>query len=381
MFKRKDKKGKGETATVTVRDQSQSPPPSAVSNRIQLANPKRSTKINANNFNTADNDTWQETLSVVEGANSTVLIRSFYVNTRTQQREWDEPPSGASNILQASEEMRRMAELQLQDMQIATEGGPDTATDNSVAASAKATASTSTGASAVEFSRNFFRRKEKKKKGKSPPLKQDSGIHYKPNSRISNLTSKNQRGETLDSDLQKALALSLGGNGNDTASACGYKDDAIVHDDEELAIAKALSMSEATAAAYPEDYSETDALRKALEESTMEVATATDHNEGNRAETNMVGDLLGFGTIAAAATQNNVASAQQTEDASTGNVNDDTEGFLDQKMAAAVPTPAPTEKTQGLQKMSSSPSKPTSTSKLARRFSNNEDMIEQAGIV
>lgn len=100
----------------------------------------------------ADGDTWQEYLAVSEkinraaskkskrsgglsslfgrkkkedtksesniDGNSTLVIRSYFENTRTGEKIWDEPPSGASDILPASEEMRRMAELQLNEVQV-----------------------------------------------------------------------------------------------------------------------------------------------------------------------------------------------------------------------------------------------------------------------
>lgn len=103
----------------------------------------------------ADGDTWQEYLAVSEkpktkssngsshggalsffgkknkkksGSNSTsngsdssnLIIRSYFQNMRTGKKVWDEPPSGASNIVPASEEMRRMAEMQLGELYVKT---------------------------------------------------------------------------------------------------------------------------------------------------------------------------------------------------------------------------------------------------------------------
>lgn len=100
----------------------------------------------------ADGDTWQEYLAVSEKLNkaasnkskrsgglsslfgkkkkkdtkpgssvddnSTLVIRSYFENKRTGEKVWDEPPSGASNIIPASEEMRRMAEMQLDEVHV-----------------------------------------------------------------------------------------------------------------------------------------------------------------------------------------------------------------------------------------------------------------------
>eukprot|EP00531_Pseudo-nitzschia_arenysensis_P004572 CAMPEP_0116119326 /NCGR_PEP_ID=MMETSP0329-20121206/2576_1 /TAXON_ID=697910 /ORGANISM="Pseudo-nitzschia arenysensis, Strain B593" /LENGTH=280 /DNA_ID=CAMNT_0003613009 /DNA_START=61 /DNA_END=906 /DNA_ORIENTATION=+ len=102
----------------------------------------------------ADGDTWQEYLAVSEKANksisngskrgglsslfgkknknkssktsdsdtssSNLIIRSYFQNRRTGRKVWDEPPSGASRIVPASEEMRRMAELQLGEIYVKT---------------------------------------------------------------------------------------------------------------------------------------------------------------------------------------------------------------------------------------------------------------------
>ena len=73
----------------------------------------------------ADGDTWQEMMAVCEprnykknndGSGPSLVIRSYYQNTRTGKRVWDEPPSGATNIIPASEEMRKMATLQLNEL-------------------------------------------------------------------------------------------------------------------------------------------------------------------------------------------------------------------------------------------------------------------------
>ena len=62
----------------------------------------------------ADGDTWQETLAVCSNVNSGKLfIRSYFTNRRTGQREWDEPPSGASRVITATDDMRRTAKIQL----------------------------------------------------------------------------------------------------------------------------------------------------------------------------------------------------------------------------------------------------------------------------
>ena len=80
---------------------------------------RRSNHVTDSKFNQSDGDTWQETLAVCE-LNDKLGIRSYYTNRRTDQRVWDEPPSGASNINEASESMREMAKVQLSEMKIVT---------------------------------------------------------------------------------------------------------------------------------------------------------------------------------------------------------------------------------------------------------------------
>mmetsp|Transcript_23543 Transcript_23543/g.27013 ORF Transcript_23543/g.27013 Transcript_23543/m.27013 type:complete len:424 (-) Transcript_23543:220-1491(-) len=53
-------------------------------------------------------------------ATNNLIIRSYYQNRRTEKKVWDEPPSGASKIVPASEEMRHMADIQLNEFYVAT---------------------------------------------------------------------------------------------------------------------------------------------------------------------------------------------------------------------------------------------------------------------
>jgi len=63
---------------------------------------RRSTHVTGDEYSKADGDAWQETLAVCEMAGK-LTIRSYYTNQRTRERKWDEPPSGASRVLNASE--------------------------------------------------------------------------------------------------------------------------------------------------------------------------------------------------------------------------------------------------------------------------------------
>ena len=88
----------------------------------------------------ADGDTWQETLAVVVKESTTesrqpqqLMIRSYFENSRSGKRVWDEPPSGASHVRAATEEMHRMAQVQLQEMQIVVSGIPTTTSTGTAA--------------------------------------------------------------------------------------------------------------------------------------------------------------------------------------------------------------------------------------------------------
>ncbi|KAL3776054.1 hypothetical protein ACHAW5_002790 [Stephanodiscus triporus] len=52
----------------------------------------------------------------VAAASQRLTIRPYFQSQKTGKREWDEPPSGASNIVYATPEARRMAHAQLEEM-------------------------------------------------------------------------------------------------------------------------------------------------------------------------------------------------------------------------------------------------------------------------
>jgi len=139
----------------------------------------------------ADGDTWQETLAVCEMAGK-LTIRSYYTNRRTNERKWDEPPSGASKVLGATETMRRMANIQLTEMQIATGTYKDPERENTVKKKKGV------------FGSLFRRGKtEQNERGKSR-------IQYKPDSFLRNSKREiNQFDDNLNPAMQQALASSL----------------------------------------------------------------------------------------------------------------------------------------------------------------------------
>ena len=119
---------------------------------------RRSARVSTKKFAEGDSDTWHENLAVIEnpqaagavtspssgresndGGNRNssnngngnaattdaavpqLTLRSYFQSKSTGQRVWDEPPSGASHIVYASEEVRRMATMQMEDLQVSTD--------------------------------------------------------------------------------------------------------------------------------------------------------------------------------------------------------------------------------------------------------------------
>jgi hypothetical protein len=208
----------------------------------------------------ADGDTWQETLAVCEAPPAAradagkLVIRSYYQNSRSGQRVWDEPPSGASNILPATEEMRKMANLQLSELHVVTGGVPD---------SNEPTPPTKTKKKRGLFGFG-------KKKDKSP--KEDSrNIQYRPGSKMFSKKGNSPRVPTgeqnNDAQLQEAIARSLA-----ESQGIPYVESKAppAMDDEELAMAKAISLS------YAEDNGETEEqiLMRVMKESKEGAAGA-----------------------------------------------------------------------------------------------------------
>ena len=224
--------GKDENQTKRMAARRKQPPQATQEDDGYVA--RRSNHVSGDKYSKADGDSWQETLAVCELAGK-LTIRSYFTNQRTQQRVWDEPPSGASKIIAASESMRKMANVQLQEMQIATGQVPDTEHKpkekkglgglfrrNKAAPAAAAAADKSTEAKITKDGRKVHPR-----------------IQYKPDGLMARVRkeSRNQtvHGQHLDPALQKALAASLHPHSP-------HAD----HHDEEMAKAMAMSLAESS---------------------------------------------------------------------------------------------------------------------------------------
>jgi hypothetical protein len=242
-----------------------------------LLSARRSTRVAADKY-THDGDSWQETLAVCEmpatkSGEVKMKIRSYYSNQRTGDRVWDEPPSGASRVLSATEEMRKMAELQLNEMQI-TFG----------------TALNTPPTEKRRSSLGFLKRHNASPAAintNTPENTPKFKVKYKPGSILSGIKKKPpkaaQRDDSLDPEIQKAIALSMH-ESNASATSINTSQQPenggepvirseVVFGDDELEMVMAMSLSEAEFQQKSNKLSEEEEFQRALEESRRSTST------------------------------------------------------------------------------------------------------------
>lgn len=219
------------------------PPPQGAAGAYQARRSNKTARTNVQ----SDGAVWKERLAVCEAVtdegNPKLTIRSYYRNQQTQQKVWDEPPSGASEIIFASSEQRKKADLQKREMQLTLDQLPPDAF------SSKSNGNNNEAASDTKKKGRFglFKKKER------PFLADDS----------------------KDLNLQRAIALSVAEANGKTP----YDSDPVIlydtepfrpqkSDDEDVALAKALSMSEEKL--QPTGMTEEELLQQALEASRLE---------------------------------------------------------------------------------------------------------------
>ena len=259
--------------------------------------------------------------------NNNLTIRSYFQNRRTGKKVWDEPPSGASKIVPASEEMRRMANIQLGDLYVATatigadntniggigNGGTgiddihsyDVYGDNNNDGS-NSTMNSNHISKKKSFVNGLFRRSGTDKKKGQTNVGGDAGdsanssrrIRYKPDSNLamngdavrgnnssrrsssnSNISSNN-RNTLNDRQLQEAIARSITDShtSSHNHSADGGNNTSSYNETEDETLRRILEESNET---------EDETLRRVLEESRLEAnskptATTTDHRNVRR---------------------------------------------------------------------------------------------------
>jgi hypothetical protein len=193
-------------------------------------------------------------------------IRSYYSNRRTGERVWDEPPSGARKIVPATEEMRKMAEVQLREMHI--------------------TFGTAFNEPLPTKKKGFFRKLTSLSSGRvsnaaNTPATPKYKIKYKPYSILSKIkkgsASRNKlhHDDSLDPEVQKKRfhSASLTPDKTDEPvirSEVSFRDD-------EMQMVMAMSLSEAESKRQEEQptdkVSEEVMLQRALQESRQSTST------------------------------------------------------------------------------------------------------------
>lgn len=165
----------------------------------------------------SDGDIWHEKLAVCESATNDgkpkLLIRSYFRNERTGDRLWDEAPSGASKINYATAEMRRMAQAQMDELQLTLEMIPS---ENDDLTNIEKSDKSGTNKNEKTAKKSIFSRFSKKKEKKTVEVSKDL-------------------------NLQRAIARSMADSyptQNETIPAFNEEED------PDMAYAKALSMSE-----------------------------------------------------------------------------------------------------------------------------------------
>ena len=155
-------------------------------------------------------------------------LRSFFQSEQTGQRAWDEPPSGATCVVYASDEAKQMAMLQIADIEIlpASENESKVPPDGEDPTATKETRSS--------LIKRFAGLMGKKKEDPTTSI-----LSYKQGSYTDSLFQNNRsslRTDSEENDVQLALAMSLR-NEDD-------QDDIDKEEREAIALAKALSLSE-----------------------------------------------------------------------------------------------------------------------------------------
>lgn len=232
--------------------------------------PRQSTRISTKVE--ADNDQWTEYITIIDLLNPRtnayeLQTRSFFESASTRRKVWDEPPSGAKNVVWASEEAKNKAKEQMKDLGDVGTMSQDWTSDvmgvmndvnfidnkngNKVKSSSKK----------KKFSwirkRNPFRGVNHKKEAMNLP----QNLAYQRGSRTEEFHLDQKDGlQTNQLNLQRALASSLNTGADNAGTLDGVyytsENASNIYDhlgnintqdmdaEEALALAKALSLSE-----------------------------------------------------------------------------------------------------------------------------------------
>ena len=240
---------------------------------------KLKSKSNAGNINSENTNSniQQKHEAEMAMAAQRLALRPYFQSQNTGQRVWDEPPSGASNIIYATTESRKMAQAQLEEMRATyahaslvrkSERETSTAVENSFA-DQKSSRKLSLP---KIFKRSSSSATEEGRSQMSTPLvaapNTDSARTGIPESVLEeSITIASE--SAFDQELQMAMMLSMGvGEGSvmgvgDQATKANYTDSLSVdnctpaaaarREKEAIEMAKALSIAEEKARRAPTD--------------------------------------------------------------------------------------------------------------------------------
>lgn len=214
--------------------------------------PRRSNRIKQDLTN-ADGDIWEEKLVVCEASAEKLVIRSYFKNSRTGRRVWDEPPTGASHIEHASSATRQEREEELQNLQMALSIQKEETEERNKKAG-------------KGFFSGFLR---KGNKTNDETVKGGGGGRFNFNKKNNSQVSEHYEMEG-DEDLQRAISLSMGLQ----EPPNHYENEG---NQEDIDMAKALSMSlNADSGVTPQYESSQDdeMLRQAIEASQLTAAAS-----------------------------------------------------------------------------------------------------------
>ena len=220
----------------------------------------------------ADGDTWQEYLAVSEkpnhattsnslsffgkknkkkstksksnsqnnGDGNSLIVRSYFQNSRTGKKVWDEPPSGASRIVPATQDMRRMAELQLEEVYVATVSTELVDTSGSTSSSNKSKSKKALGGGLFRRLNSAATNSESSGSNRGSTSRR---IRYKPDSQLYPPRAAPGSHQNEDRQLREAIERSIAETTGPTTNYAELTEDEILRHVLEESRLEALASS------------------------------------------------------------------------------------------------------------------------------------------
>jgi hypothetical protein len=185
---------------------------------------------------------------------------------QTLEKVWDEPPSGASEIAFASSAQRERADLQKQEMQLTLDAIPPELIVPAALSLAGASASTTVAAAKKKGGRfSRFKRTPKER-----PVLTDDSKDLNLQRAIANSVAEQAQAHGV---FETSSRRRQGDNNNNNEPVVLYDPEAVRGTDEEdLALAKALSMSATAMPLQPSGLTDDELLQQALAASRLDEA-------------------------------------------------------------------------------------------------------------